>query len=438
MALEKDALALAHTLRDEQPLAFVGAGTSARLQYPTWSQLLEKMAAEVNAKYGIPMAELGRYDDLLWRAEEYRTFLREEYQPFLQQTFPKCTRTDPALRALVRLPFRHMLTTNYDDVLECAHREVFRQPAEALDWSDEEKLRNFLWMVGDRVTDYGRRQYLHVHGCITNPASIVLTDQDYTRRYVASDVTQRKLFAILATQRVVFVGFGLSDPDFMEILRVVKHSMGSGAFRHYAIVPVGPKDDRAFIRRRLKEKFGVAPVFYEESGDHTGLAVLIAELQQAIRPAQNGSKATLGGGVVSMTTPSAESEKSPPPTEGGRPPINPEDCQKGQWGGLAERDGRVLSATVKPLAKDTEDWFRIRIEVRAMPNAKALTGTVTLHLHESFDDRDPVVEVINGVAAHDVIAFGAFTVGAEVDGGATQLELDLAELPSAPKAFRER
>ena len=37
----------------------------------------------------------------------------------------------------------------------------------------------------------------------------------------------------------------------------------------------------------------------------------------------------------------------------------------------------------------------------------------------------------------EVDAFGPFTVGAEVDGGKTQLELDLANVPDAPSAFRE-
>src|SRR6059036_633347 len=46
-------------------------------------------------------------------------------------------------------------------------------------------------------------------------------------------------------------------------------------------------------------------------------------------------------------------------------------------------------------------------------------------------------EARDGVARLRVVAYGAFTVGVEADEGKTQLELDLAELPKVPKAFRE-
>ena len=43
-----------------------------------------------------------------------------------------------------------------------------------------------------------------------------------------------------------------------------------------------------------------------------------------------------------------------------------------------------------------------------------------------------------GVAKVEVMAFGAFTVGAAADDGATFLELDLAQNASFPKTFLER
>ena len=47
-------------------------------------------------------------------------------------------------------------------------------------------------------------------------------------------------------------------------------------------------------------------------------------------------------------------------------------------------------------------------------------------------------EPVNGIATLQLIAYGAFTVGAECDGGTTKLELNLAELPDAPQLFKER
>ena len=55
----------------------------------------------------------------------------------------------------------------------------------------------------------------------------------------------------------------------------------------------------------------------------------------------------------------------------------------------------------------------------------------------------PVVKTLvsNGTATLKRLAWGAFTVGIDMeehDGTRTQLELDLSELPSAPMAFRLR
>ena len=453
MALTEEGLALASCIRKEQPLAFVGAGTSARLKYPTWTALIDGMAKAVHKKWGAGTTSLARHDDLLWRADEYRTLLDVgDYEAFLRTTFPKCKSSrDAAVTDLVRLPFRHVLTTNYDDVLEQTHFETFGQPAHPLDWSDEGALRDFIWQVGDRVANQASdRRYLHIHGSIEDPKSIVLTDRDYTERYLGSDATARKLFAIFATQRLVFVGFGLSDPDFMEILRIVKHTMGPGEARHFAIVPVAPTDDVLFIRRRLEKKFGITPVFYEESVDHAGLAKVLREVRLQVEERADGALEAGDGRVDVLSAGSASAPASVAPSPSlleedakrratGRVTTHADDPQKGKWGGKPERNGRLLSAQVVPLNEDSDDWFRIQLDVRQTdPATPALAGEVRFHLHDSFDEDDVRVKVKGGVASLQLVAFGAFTVGVEADGGKTELELDLAELAGAPKAFRSR
>jgi hypothetical protein len=121
-------------------------------------------------------------------------------------------------------------------------------------------------------------------------------------------------------------------------------------------------------------------------------------------------------------------------TEGA--PVNEDDPQKGKWGGEPVRGGRNLSATVKPLPGDN-DFFRVRLEVTSIDESKPLTGKVYFHLHDTFDDPDPVVNVKNGKAVLNLVSYGAFTAGAEADNGQTKLELDLAKLEDAPQKFKE-
>jgi hypothetical protein len=78
--------------------------------------------------------------------------------------------------------------------------------------------------------------------------------------------------------------------------------------------------------------------------------------------------------------------------------------------------------------------YRIRLAVSGVAD-RMLTDSVTFHLHQTFAVPVQVVEPQDGVASLQMIAWGAFTVGAVVTQDATRLELDLATVPEAPKAF---
>jgi hypothetical protein len=114
--------------------------------------------------------------------------------------------------------------------------------------------------------------------------------------------------------------------------------------------------------------------------------------------------------------------------------VDDDDPQKGQWGGLPSNGGRTLEAKVTAI---DADWYRIRLTVRTNRGKKKLTGAVRFHLHDSFPDPVRTVTARDGTATLTLVAYGAFTVGAEADGGRTKLELDLSELAGAPKGFRE-
>jgi len=79
------------------------------------------------------------------------------------------------------------------------------------------------------------------------------------------------------------------------------------------------------------------------------------------------------------------------------------------------------------------------ITVEAAKNAKKqLTGSVKFHLHDSFAQPERTARASKGKAVLNVEAYGAFTVGILVERDGTMLELDLANVESAPKKFREQ
>ncbi len=114
-------------------------------------------------------------------------------------------------------------------------------------------------------------------------------------------------------------------------------------------------------------------------------------------------------------------------------PIVPDDPQKNQWGGLPERNGRKMSATIKQIGYHT---YQIVITVTSTNPADRLNGDVTFHLHNTFRNQNPVVPVTNGEAALSLVAVGSFRVGATLDKGQTKLEFDLVNAPGADEYFR--
>jgi len=115
-----------------------------------------------------------------------------------------------------------------------------------------------------------------------------------------------------------------------------------------------------------------------------------------------------------------------------------DDPNKGKFGGRAERDGYRLAAEVTPVPQSTE-LFLIHAWVEASAGRPPLRdgANVVFHLHPTFVPPAAVVVASGGSAALDRLAWGAFTIGVEVEG--VRLELDLAtDVPAAPALFRSR
>jgi uncharacterized membrane-anchored protein YhcB (DUF1043 family) len=114
-----------------------------------------------------------------------------------------------------------------------------------------------------------------------------------------------------------------------------------------------------------------------------------------------------------------------------------DDPWKGAFGGAAEADGRALDAR---FVKVEGDLASVELSVRSADPGRPLGGVVQFFLHPTFPNWKPVVSVrTDGVARLPLAGlWGGFTVGALADGGATRLELDLAELPGAPEFIKTR
>jgi hypothetical protein len=185
--------------------------------------------------------------------------------------------------------------------------------------------------------------------------------------------------------------------------------------------------DGVEFTRRVEDKLDAA------SRDLAATRAQVARIEQHSRAVQRSAEVA----CLALSGVGGRRAIVVPATDGlsrGRLLRAPDDVQRGCWGGSNETNGRRLSASIMSVAGTTE-WFRVRLWVEALPGAAPLTDAVVFHLHPTFPEPNPVVMPVDGFAALERLTYGAFTVGAEADGGRTRLELDLAAIEDAPRAF---
>ena len=107
------------------------------------------------------------------------------------------------------------------------------------------------------------------------------------------------------------------------------------------------------------------------------------------------------------------------------------------WEGKPEDKNRRLTATVVSIPNSK--LYKIKLVVESTSKNDPLKGKVWFHLHPSFADPDPVVDVVKGKAELNIVSYGSFTLGAETDDKTRKLKLDLGkDVPGVSEEFKIR
>ncbi|MDO5736162.1 MAG: SIR2 family protein [Propionibacteriaceae bacterium] len=206
-ALWDRAVTLAEHTRKGDLVPFMGAGVSATAGLPTWAELLQKL--QITGKE-IPdgwLKDLGSLD--------IATILESKYPNPARFTkeVARLVRSDryglaPAL--LANLPGTSAVTLNYDRLYEAAWSDAWHdttKPLRVLPWDSLKPSEPWL---------------LKLHGDVGRPKSIILTRSQYLDFAVRQRGLASLAKALLMTKHLLFVGFGLSDDHFHEIVHEVR------------------------------------------------------------------------------------------------------------------------------------------------------------------------------------------------------------------------
>eukprot|EP00977_Amphora_coffeiformis_P010306 scaffold2388_cov163-Amphora_coffeaeformis.AAC.2 len=236
--MQQDAQQLA-TLASQRHLAlFLGAGVSIGSGLPSWFGLLHYIE-DCFTPTGDPserkMGDQTGWDPLLMadhlKAQCDEKADRNGTKQSLKERV--CTyistngqRPGLLLALLISLPCHSMVTQNYDTLIERAcslwnTAGLYHDPRENMDAS-----KTNLSVIPYQPRRNAQYWLLKMHGCVSAPEEIVLTTSDYTRYDSSRHQALGGLVqASLMTKHLLFVGFSLTDPNYLRIIEQVRNAL---------------------------------------------------------------------------------------------------------------------------------------------------------------------------------------------------------------------
>lgn len=208
---------LAELARAGRLVPFLGAGVSVSAGAPTWADLIELLAEDRGLSATERKSILQPDRDPLDQAAYLRMLFDQgdeaDAARAFQEAIAAAVRRDryglaPAL--LASLDSEQAITLNYDELFELASADAGRPrriiPGGA---SDSER-----WL-------------LKLHGTVSDPSTIVLTREDYLGFNADRAALSALVKATLMTRHLLFVGFGMRDDHFHEIVHDVRRAVGT-------------------------------------------------------------------------------------------------------------------------------------------------------------------------------------------------------------------
>lgn len=200
-------------------IVFVGAGVSCNVErMPSWNELVKIMAEEVGyskceqckrrtkiCKKSCLLKDSFSTDEFLKIPQYLYNSNKKKYVEKFKEIFKDIDADADLSKAIFELNPAHIITTNYDHLLESPTCELRHQYQVII----EDK---------DLLDTHASKYIIKMHGDLNNMKSIVLKEQDYL------DFSQNKVLielfvkALLTDHLILFLGYSLNDYNIKLIL----------------------------------------------------------------------------------------------------------------------------------------------------------------------------------------------------------------------------
>lgn len=195
---------------------FVGAGVSANSGVPTWGELITALKDDLpkslsNEKDDLKIAQI--YKD----SYGYKDYI-EKIKVILKDGKVACS---PIHHAILQLNPAHIITTNYDDLIEQAIQIDYKQ---------------YDIVSKDKDLPYYRfpNKLIKMHGDF-NTGNVVLAEEDYYNYASNFPLIRSFVTSLFTTNVVLFVGFSFADLNLKVILNDLKNILNKDMQRVYLL-----------------------------------------------------------------------------------------------------------------------------------------------------------------------------------------------------------
>lgn len=190
--------------KNNKLVVFVGAGVSMNSGYPSWTNLIKDFADGL----GYDMSS-SSFDELLRIPQYYYNARKEkEYYDVIYNKFDIKFEPNNIHDLILELNPAHIITTNYDDLIERAANK-----------------KGMFYDVVAKDTDLAysvnNKMIIKMHGDLKNK-NIVLKEDDYMSYFNNFKLIQNYIKSLISTHLVLFVGYSVSDVNLKYIFQWVR------------------------------------------------------------------------------------------------------------------------------------------------------------------------------------------------------------------------
>lgn len=237
-------------------VVFAGAGISIDSGIPNWGTLIDEIKGEIN----LPSYE----KDYLKIAQMYfNDRQQKEYLDKVREVLKhKKVKYNEIHEEIFQLNPEHILTTNYDDLLEQVARK------QSLPFSVVSRDEEFPYALNTNLL-------VKMHGDLNN-SDIVLKEDDYIDYSQNHPLIEAFIKSLFASKVILFVGYGFSDINLKMIIQSVRNILGND-FQNAYLLSVDQQIHPA-QREYLKNK-GVNVVGYHDAIDESGNNIIETYLE---------------------------------------------------------------------------------------------------------------------------------------------------------------